>query len=145
MKQALMDRLSDFLEKKPSLKGKPATMEEITTAEKVLQVTLDDNYKEFIQKFGGAYAGIAIHAFSNGSSVGTETIIELTTQDRKLANEMRIFPDINRCYVIADDGSGNPIAISPNGEIILFDYDTSEQKILAANFETFIETNFHEW
>ena len=55
-----------------------------------------------------------------------------------------MFPDISQSYVIADDGSGNPIAISPKGEIILFDYDTKEQKVLAVDFETFIENNFDE-
>lgn len=145
MNQSLMKRLSVFLDKNPSLKGKPATTEEIIGAEKELQVTLDDSYKTFIQTFGGAYAGIGIHAFSNGSSVGKETIIELTRVDRNIANSNGIFPDLNICYVIADDGSGNPIAISPKGEIILFDYDTKEEKVLAADFETFIENNFKEW
>jgi cell wall assembly regulator SMI1 len=145
MNQALIKRVSDFLDKNPTLKGKPATNEEMARAEKELEVTLDKDYKEFIQQFGGAYAGIAIHAFSNGSSVGNETIIDLTKLNRKLANHNEVFPEINQSYVIADDGSGNPIAISPKGEIVLFDYDTEEQKILAANFETFIEDNFVEW
>ena len=145
MLPSLIIRLRTFLNKNPTLKGKPATIQEITAAEKQLQVTFDNSYKEFIQNFGGAFAGIAIHAFSNASSVGNETVVELTTRNRKLAKDMGLFPEIDNCYVIADDGSGNPIAISPKGEVFLFDYDTTEQKLLADNFETFIENNFESF
>ena len=140
-----MDRLNNFLDKKPSLKGRPATLEEIKEAEKELEVRLDDDYKEFIQKFGGAFAGIAIHAFSNGSSIGKETMIELTKQGRKIAHVNKFFPALNKCYVIADDGSGNPIGINPKGQVILFDYDTGEETMLAESFELLIKDNFHEW
>lgn len=145
MKQTLVDRLSSFFEKNPTLKGKPATEEQITGAEKALGVKMDEDYKTFIRHFGGAYAGIAVHAFANGSSVGNETVEELTDRGRKLFNEADLFPEINDSIVIADDGSGNPIAIEPNGEVVLFDYDTEEKQILSASFEQFIEDNFSEW
>lgn len=40
------------------------------------------------------------------------------------------------------DGSGNPIAIMPTGEVVLFDYDTEEKQVLSNSFEEFIEENF---
>ena len=49
---------------------------------------------------------------------------------------------INNCLVFSDDGAGNPIAIAPNGEVILFDYDTEEKQTLANGFEKLIEDNF---
>ncbi|HHK5575493.1 TPA: hypothetical protein ACQUH6_000205 [Neisseria polysaccharea] len=33
----------------------------------------------------------------------------------------------------------------PNGEVVLFDYDTEEQQVLSNSFEEFIEENFMEW
>jgi cell wall assembly regulator SMI1 len=145
MKEELVNRLNDFLGKNPNLMGKPASIEEIENAERKLGIKMHDDYKEFIQIFGGAYAGLAIHAFSNGSSVGSETVVELTSRSRELFNDSNVFPEINQCYVIADDGSGNPIAISENGEILLFDYDTEEKRVLSESFEKFIEDNFSEW
>ncbi|TXI13346.1 MAG: SMI1/KNR4 family protein [Pedobacter sp.] len=145
MKPELIKRLNEFLAQNPTLKGKPASEEEIKNAESKLGVKIHDDYKEFIQLFGGAYAGLAIHAFSNGSSIGNETVIELTTRSRELFNNNNVFPEINQCYVIADDGSGNPIAISANEEILLFDYDTEEKKVLSESFEKLIEDNFSEW
>ncbi|WP_423809002.1 SMI1/KNR4 family protein [Prevotella pallens] len=49
---------------------------------------------------------------------------------------------MNNCLVFSDDGAGNPIAIAPNGEVILFDYDTEEKQTLANSFEKLIEDNF---
>jgi hypothetical protein len=145
MNQELMERISAFLDKNPTLKGSPATAEQIASAENELGVTLDNDYKEFIQRFGGAYAGIAVHAFANGSSVGNETIVDLTKQNRNIANGNELFPELNKAYVIADDGSGNPIALTPKGEVVLYDYDTEEQQVLAPTFEALIEGNFTEW
>ncbi|HEZ5196993.1 TPA: hypothetical protein WIW93_000349 [Neisseria meningitidis] len=33
----------------------------------------------------------------------------------------------------------------PNGEVVLFDYDTEEKQVLSNSFEEFIEENFVEW
>jgi cell wall assembly regulator SMI1 len=145
MNQELMERLTNFLNTHPELRGQPATIEEITNAENELGVTMDDDYKEFIQKFGGAHAGIDIHAFSNGSAIGKETIIDLTKRGRNLLNHMELFPEINECYVIADDGNGNPVAMTKAGEVVLFDHDTEGKTVLANSFENFIEENFSEW
>lgn len=142
MKQEIINKLNVFFQENPTMLGKAATNEQIISAEKELNIIMD---KEFIQNFGGAYAGLAIHAFVNGTSIGNETIIDLTNNARKLFNEANLFPEINKSLVIADDGSGNPIAIMPNGEVVLFDYDTEEKQVLSNSFEEFIEENFVEW
>jgi hypothetical protein len=145
MKQEVINRLSAFFKKNPTMSGKAATDEQIINAEKELNVIVDKDYKEFIQNFGGAYAGLAIHAFINGTSIGNETIIDLTNNARNLFNDAKLFPEINESLVIADDGSGNPIAIMSNGNVVLFDYDTEEKQILSNSFEEFVEENFVEW
>src|SRR6185436_19216991 len=82
MKPELMDRLRRFLEKHPGMRGRAASLEEIAKAEDELAVKMADDYKEFIREFGGAWAGIDIHAFSNGSS--RETVVDLTRRSRSL-------------------------------------------------------------
>lgn len=103
---------------------------------------MNNDYKEFILNFRGAYAGIAIHAFENVTSIGKDTIIDLTTNARNLFNTANLFPEINNCLVFSDDGAGNLIAIAPNGEVILFDHDIEEKQKLANSFEKLIEDNF---
>ncbi len=145
MKQEVINKLNAFFKKNPTMLGEAATDEEIINAEKELNVIMDEDYKEFIRNFGGAYAGLAIHAFINGTSIGNETIIDLTNNARNFFNNVNLFPEINESLVIADDGSGNPIAIMSNGKVVLFDYDTEEKQILSNSFEEFIEENFVEW
>lgn len=106
---------------------------------------MDKDYKEFIQNFGGAYAGIAIHAFSNGTSIGNETIVDLTIKARNLFFNTTLSVELNESFVIADDGSGNPIAIISNGQVVLFDYDTEKRQVVSNSFDEFIEENFAEW
>ena len=142
MKQEIINKLNIFFQENPTMLGKAATNEQIISAEKELNIIMDKDYK---QNFGGVYAGLVIHAFINGTSIGNETIIDLTNNARKLFNEANLFPEINKSLVISDDGSGNPIAIMPNGEMVLFDYDTEEKQVLSNSFEEFIEENFVEW
>ncbi len=122
-----------------------ATDNQIINAEILLNTKFDVQYKSFIQNFGGAYVGVAIYGFENSSSLGTETVIDLTLNARKLSNSLGLFDEVNQCIVISDDGSGNPIAIETNGNIVLFDYDIEEKQLLALTFEQLIEDNFCEW
>jgi len=145
MKEELMKRIECFLEKHPELKGVPATPKEIAKAEEELQIKLDDDYKEFIKRFGGSYAGIAIHAFSNGSSMGNETIINLTNWCRESFKGDEFSPEINKSLIFSDDGSGNPIAINANGEVIIYYHDSGDKEVLSKSFGDFIEENFAEW
>ncbi len=41
--------------------------EEIKYAQQRLGVQFNKDYVQFMKMFGGAYAGLAVHAFSNGS------------------------------------------------------------------------------
>ena len=41
--------------------------------------------------------------------------------------------------------SGNPIAIEPDGSVVLFDCDTEEKRVVASSFQYLIEQNFAEW
>lgn len=142
MKEELMKRIESFLQKHPELKGVPATSKEIAKAEAELQIELDDDYKEFIKQFGGAYAGIAIHAFSNGSSMGNETIVNLTNGCRESFKGNELSTEINKSLIFSDDGSGNPIAINANGEIVIYYHDSGDKEVLSESFGSFIEGNF---
>lgn len=75
-----MERLKTFLhrEDNSTLVVFPASEEEIAKAQQQLNVNFHEDYVHFIRTFGGAYAGLAVHAFSNGSSLGNETVVDLT-------------------------------------------------------------------
>lgn len=147
MKENLIKRLRSFLfnEKHPNLVGKPASQREIKDAQQQLHVQFHSDYVEFIETFGGAYAGLAIHAFSNGSSLGNETVVDLTLDFRQQYKDILSPNIIDTSYVISMDGEGNPIFIDSSGKVFICDHDCGEIKRLADSFELLIEDCFYEW
>jgi hypothetical protein len=145
MNDALMQRLTHFLTKHETLRGKPARDEEIKAAEEKLNVTLHADYKDFIKRFGGAYAGMNIHAFSNGSSLGKETLVELTLGAREsYAGDQRAV-ELNKSYVISLTATGDSVIINPTGEVVVLYHDSDEREVLAASFEALLQKGFVEW
>jgi len=61
MKEQLKDKINGFLktpfDKRASLKGEPATDEQIVNAQKELGTILHHEYIDFVKEFGGAYLG----------------------------------------------------------------------------------------
>lgn len=147
MKEPLMERLKRFLlrEDNLTLVGHPTSQEEIAQAEQQLNVNFHDDYIQFLRTFGGAYAGLAVHGFSNGSSLGKETVIDLTQMFREQFKEHSFAEILEVSYVISLDGTGDPIFITPSGHVYIGYHDTGEVKLIADSFEVLIEENFYEW
>ncbi|BBI33469.1 SMI1/KNR4 family protein [Cohnella abietis] len=147
MKDALMERLKIFLhrEDNSTLVGIPASEEEIAKAQQQLNVNFHEYYLHFIRTFGGAYAGLAVYAFSNGSSLGNETVVDLTLGFREQFKELPFAEVLRTSYVISMDGSGDPIIINQSGKVFICYHDTGEIKLVADSFEVLIEDNFYEW
>lgn len=147
MNDALIERVKTFLhqEDKSMLVGTPASEEEIATAEQQLKINFHEDYVQFIKTFGGAYAGLAIHAFSNGSSLGNETVVDLTLGFREQFKEHLFAEVLQTSYVISIDGSGDPIIINQAGKVFICYHDTGEFKQIANSFEELVEDNFCEW
>jgi cell wall assembly regulator SMI1 len=147
MNDTLMQRLTHFFAKEEhdTLRGRPALDEEIKAAEEKLNVKFHDDYKNFIKRFGGAHAGMNVHAFSNGSSLGKETVVGLTLGAREsYAGDERAV-ELNKSYVISLTGAGDPIIINPVGEVVALYHDSDEREVLAASLEELLQDIFVEW
>ncbi len=123
------------------LYGIPATDEEIIQAETILNIKFNIQYIEFIKLFGGAFGGIAIHAFKNGSLIGKASVVELTQKFRNTYSDLdesilRLF------YVISDDGCGNPILMNTDGKIFIFYHDCYEMEFLYSSLEELLMKSF---
>lgn len=143
MNQELLERVRKEItsDQDMVLYGISASDEEIARAEGVLNIKFNDQYIQFIKLFGGAFGGISIHAFNNGSLIGNATVIDLTEKFRETysdldGNILRSF------YVISDDGSGNPILMNSNGEIFIFLHDSYEIEYLYSSLEELLMKSF---
>ncbi|CAM4077081.1 Knr4/Smi1-like domain-containing protein [Flavobacterium branchiophilum] len=141
MTEELLKKLSNYIIPNESinLAGMPANDDEIKDAEKQLNIKFHDDYISFIKKFGGAYAGIPIYAFTNNEMLSTDSIVDLTNSFREdYADDYRS-KIIKESYVISFDGSGNPILINKKGEVIIFYHDNNEYKILSGSLSKLLE------
>ncbi|MGM1050209.1 MAG: SMI1/KNR4 family protein [Bacillota bacterium] len=149
MNKELLNKIENFLnrEENSSLIGKPASIQEIKNAEKMLNVKFNDQYIEFIKLFGGAYGGLTISAFNNGDLIGKSTVVDLTLKFRRIFEEEIFDFDgiefegesveflLKNSYVISDDGSGNPILMNEHGGIFIFLHDSGEVELLYNSLE----------
>lgn len=116
--------------------GRPIPEAEARAKFASVGIAPDDDYLEFIGRWGGCYAGIAVHAWDQSSLLGVTTCVELTAQAREA------YGDLIDGVVFADDGSGNPIWVSPGGPVSLVDHDRGgEVTQLAESFAALLEAN----
>lgn len=143
MNEQLLTRVRENLisDQDMVLYGIPATDEEIANAEEKLNIKFNEQYIEFIKLFGGAFGGIAIHAFINGSLVGKATVVDLTQKFRETYKDLDESV-LNAFYVISDDGSGNPILMNSDGEIYIFTHDTYGMECLYSSLEALLIKSF---
>lgn len=143
MNQELLERVRKEItsDQDMVLYGIPASDEDITHAENILNIKFNDQYIQFIKLFGGAFGGISIHAFNNGSLIGNATVIDLTKKFRETYSDLD--KDIlNSFYAVSDDGSGNPILMNTDGEIFIFLHDSHEIEYLYSSLEELLMKSF---
>ncbi|WP_231506409.1 SMI1/KNR4 family protein [Paenibacillus sp. UNC451MF] len=147
LKDELMERLYHFFGKEDntSLVAVPANDEQIADAELRLHVTFHADYIQFIKAFGGGYAGLPVHAFSNGNVFGNETVVELTMEFRQQFMGSAAGKQLQDGYVISMNGCGDPIMLNSKEEVLICYHDSGEMDVVARSFAELIESNFYEW
>ena len=135
MENELIKKIRAELGTNNDLIGIPATHENL------LNVKFNDQYLEFITLFGGAFGGINIHAFNNGSLIGKATVVDLALKFRQ-AQGRNLNSALKNLYVISDDGSGNPILMNAQGNIFVFLHDSGDMEILSNSLEDLLSKSF---
>jgi hypothetical protein len=119
--------------------GRPIPAGELRDRLRALALVPDEDYEEFVGRWGGCFVGVPVHAWDNAAVLGRETCIELTTWAREA------YGHLIDGVVIADDGSGNPIWIAADRTVRLVDHDRGGQVVqLAPDFRTLLEDNVHD-
>lgn len=116
--------------------GRPIPEDEARTVFADTGIVPDADYLEFIGRWGGCFAGIAVHAWDQSPLLGTTTCLELTASAREA------YGDLIDGVVFADDGAGNPIWVSPGGPVRLVDHDRAGAvTVLAGSFRALLDEN----
>lgn len=139
MNKELIANIEKYLLDNDLFEGTPSDDEEINKAEKELNVSFDEDYREFLKLFGGSYVGFPVYGFKNCEMLSSETVTDLTDSFRKSFRVDQRFPIVQESYVISMDGNGDPIIIDKEGKVRIFYHDNNEVKTLANTFEELIE------
>ena len=129
MKDDLLKKIRTLFSTHTGLSGQPATDTEITDTEIQLNIKFNEQYVEFIKRFGGAFGGIDIHAFNNGALIGKATVTEMTEKFRSIYTD-NLPEELVSAIVISDDDSGNSILINTAGEIFIYLHEEDVVEIL---------------
>lgn len=131
--------LEKLFTRSPILRADPADLEEINEAERKVGVSLSDDYKEFIHRYGGAVVGARrIFGVRRAEPMAPRmwSLVDVTSHYRT-----KRWPGVDRWAVISMDPGGNPIGLDATGQVWTFDHDFGGGKVevVAPDFEAFLK------
>ena len=101
-----------------------------------LGVTLPDDYREFVARFGGGHAGsLPVAGLRRWQYADDQewSVVDLTERVRAEG-----WPGTAEWAVISGDGFGNPVGLDSAGRVWLSDHDSRECVCLEARFEDWL-------
>lgn len=134
MKSKTIFRLKKRFLESPILMGGPVPSSEIDLAEKHIGLKFPSDYREFIERFGGAMVGsLPVLGLRQAEVMGDDSVVSAT--ETFLADHW--FPTAE-WIVISIDLGGNPIGLNSKGEVWCSDHDFGEITMLCASFDEFL-------
>jgi hypothetical protein len=132
MEEDIIVKIEEFLEE-TNYNENTSNDFELDEAAKELNVTLNEQYRFFVKKFGGCHVGLDVFALKNSEDLEQISFVDLTKSFREQG-----YPNMNDKYVISFDGAGNPISQNSKGEVLIFDHNIGEYTKLANSFSELI-------
>jgi hypothetical protein len=116
----------------------------VRKAEKVLGLVFPAGYKKYLQTYGGGgIESFFIYGLRQQAEMGDN--LWSVIQNTNFYKREQEWPGIEDWVVISDDGRGNPIGLTPRGEVWLSDHDSGFEQIkLADSFEEFLWRLYHD-
>jgi len=135
MRPETVRRLDELFSTSPVLLGGgPVSAAEIDAAEQQVGLKFASDYREFVERYGGAIVGsLPVIGLRQAEVMGPETVAEITAQFRADGWE-----PTDEWVVISVDLAGNPIGLTSGGEVWVSDHDFGETVMVAPTFEEFV-------
>jgi len=137
MKSITIDRLDALFRRFPMLVAEPVPEHELADAQREIGAAFDDDYRDFVSRYGGAMVGsLPVLGLRQAEVMGVDLYSVVNTTLRFRAEG---WPGVEDWVVVSVDGSGNPIGLAEDGSVWLADHDSREVRLVSSDFETFIE------
>lgn len=135
MKDEILKLIQVECDRVPEAFGGPVSEKEVKKAEEILGIKIQNDYKEFICRFGaGCVEQAVILGLREAEFLPTSSFIEQSLDFRK-----QLPSEYSKMVVIGVDGAGNPIGfIYPSETIFVYDYDFGGRYDLANSFEDYV-------
>jgi len=119
----------------PMLMAGPVPASEVTAASTLIGLSISDDYAAFLTRYGSAIVGpYPIFGLRPVEPMGNEwSVIEVT---RRFHADC--WPGVGGWIVFSRDHGGNPIGLSPDGEVWVSDHEQGGVTRLASSFEAFL-------
>lgn len=129
-------RLDELFSTMPVLLGGPVPSREIDSAEQYVGVKFTPEYREFLERYGGAMVGsLPVLGLRQAEVMADDTFSVVDVTARFRADEWEPTDD---WAVISMDLAGNPIGLTSSGEVWVSDHDAGETRRVAPTFEDFV-------
>lgn len=137
MNISTQQRLDALFHRMPVLLGGgPVSASEIDDAEQRVGLPFTSGYRHFIERYGGAVVGsLPIFGLRRAEVMADEdfSVVDATAQVRA-----EQWPSTADWIIISTDLAGNPIGLTPSGEIWVSDHDAREAYRVAKDFDEFL-------
>jgi hypothetical protein len=136
MRDDTWNAMEDLLDRHPILRAEEVAAEEVEAAEAEIGIRLSDDYKQFVERHGGAIVG-AFPIF------GLRRAAPMDDNDGSFVDVTRGFrrqhwPGIGGWAIISVDHAGNPVGLDNEGRVWISDHDARAVQLLADTFEGYV-------
>jgi hypothetical protein len=131
-----IQRLDQRFASAPVLLGGPVPVGEIEAAEQRIGMPFDADYREFIERYGGAVVGsLPVLGLRQAEVMADDTFSVVHVTERFRAAR---WSPTELWLVISVDLAGNPIGLSSDGAVWTSDHDAGDVGMVARTFEDFV-------
>lgn len=140
MNADILSRLDAVFAESPVLRaGSVPSETEVLEAVQVIGIPFDQDYKEFLLRYGGAMVGPYPIFGLRPVKVMDETlwsVVDVTRHYRSMQIE-----GAGEWVIISEDHAGNPIGMDKNGAVWIYDHDFQSVSLLAKSFEQYVRND----
>ena len=137
MRPDTIDRLDAEFAEFPIMRASDVPSKaEIAQAEQQIGVPFDEDYREFLRRYGGGMVGpYPIFGLRPVEVMGANhwSVLDVTRHHRSDG-----VPGVGRWAVISEDHAGNPVGMDAEGAIWTHDHDFGGISAIAGSFEEYI-------